>query len=49
MFPIANYHEHQQEVSSVDWNLMSKDNFLTASWDNTIKLWNPMMGQVTLL
>jgi peroxin-7 len=37
-FPIANYHEHEQEVSSVDWNIVSKDLFVTASWDKTIKV-----------
>jgi WD40 repeat protein len=37
-FPIANYHEHEQEVSSVDWNIVSKDLFVTASWDHTIKV-----------
>jgi peroxin-7 len=37
-FPIRNYHEHQQEVASVDWNLVTKNVFVTASWDNTIKV-----------
>ena len=37
-FPIRNWHEHSQEVSSVDWNLASKDTFISSSWDNTIKV-----------
>jgi peroxin-7 len=41
-FPIAMWKEHSTEVSSVDWNLQTKDCFLSASWDNTIKLWTPM-------
>ena len=44
-FPIAMWKEHQTEVSSVDWNLQTKDCFLSASWDNTIKLWTPMSQQ----
>ena len=40
-FPIANWHEHAQEASSVDWNLASKDTFVSASWDKTAKLWSP--------
>ena len=41
-YPIAMWKEHTTEVSSVDWNLQTKDCFLSASWDNTIKLWTPM-------
>uniref|UniRef100_A0A7S3LPS0 Peroxin-7 n=1 Tax=Aplanochytrium stocchinoi TaxID=215587 RepID=A0A7S3LPS0_9STRA len=40
-FPIQSYHEHMQEVSSVDWNVVSKRSFLTASHDGTVKLWDP--------
>jgi peroxin-7 len=40
-FPIQNYHEHKQEVSGVNWSLMSKDMFASASWDNTVKVWKP--------
>ncbi|RLN98865.1 hypothetical protein BBJ28_00008025 [Nothophytophthora sp. Chile5] len=40
-FPIQNYHEHKQEVSGVNWNLVAKDSFASASWDGTIKIWKP--------
>ncbi|KAG2784652.1 hypothetical protein JG687_00002931 [Phytophthora cactorum] len=40
-FPIQNYHEHKQEVSGVNWNLVSKDSFASASWDGTVKIWKP--------
>ncbi len=29
------------QAYSVDWNLVSKDTFISGSWDNTIKLWTP--------
>ena len=29
------------EVSGVDWNLVSKDQFASSSWDGTVKLWRP--------
>lgn len=41
-FPIMNFHEHQQEAVSVDWNLVCKDQFVLASWDSTVKLWDFM-------
>ncbi|XMA07960.1 hypothetical protein WAI453_000751 [Rhynchosporium graminicola] len=36
--PLVNYAEHKREVYSVSWNLVSKDNFVSSSWDGTIKL-----------
>lgn len=33
-----NYKEHSREVYSVNFNLVSKDNFVSSSWDGTIKL-----------
>lgn len=44
-FPIQNYHEHKQEVSGVNWNLVAKDSFVSASWDGTIKVWRPEIPQ----
>jgi len=44
-FPVAQWHEHQTEVSGVHWNLVRKDMFVTASWDHTIKLFSPMSPQ----
>ncbi|KAH9259347.1 hypothetical protein BASA81_002390 [Batrachochytrium salamandrivorans] len=43
-FPIANWKEHGQETASVDWNLVSKSTFVSASWDKTCKLWDPVLG-----
>ncbi|CAD6445781.1 11eb2ef0-9ac7-4347-a35b-7c86b476df99 [Sclerotinia trifoliorum] len=40
-FPVGNFHEHSREVFAVHWNLVSKDTFVSSSWDGTIKLWNP--------
>ena len=37
-FPLMSWEEHQAEVYSCDWNLISKDMFATGSWDDTIKL-----------
>jgi peroxin-7 len=39
--PIREWREHQREVYGVDWNLVTKNSFLSASWDDTIKLWVP--------
>lgn len=36
--PLVNYNEHKREVYAVSWNLVSKDNFVSSSWDGTIKL-----------
>lgn len=40
-FPIASWSEHAREVFSVHWNLITKETFLSSSWDGTIKVWNP--------
>lgn len=40
--PLAAWQEHTQEIYGVDWNLASKETFLTSSWDKTIKLWSPL-------
>ncbi|KAI9024349.1 WD40-repeat-containing domain protein [Phycomyces nitens] len=40
-FPIQNWQEHQREVFSVEWNLITKDVFSSGSWDHTVKIWNP--------
>ncbi|RKP25064.1 WD40-repeat-containing domain protein, partial [Syncephalis pseudoplumigaleata] len=34
-FPIQHWTEHTKEVYSVNWNLIRKDTFLSASWDLT--------------
>jgi WD40 repeat protein len=36
--PIQNFHEHSREVYATSWNLVTKDTFVTSSWDGTIKL-----------
>lgn len=33
-----------KEVSCVEWNLLSKDVFASASWDGTIRIWSPVTG-----
>lgn len=40
-FPVASWKEHSQEVSGVEWNLVRKDIFASASWDGTVRLWSP--------
>lgn len=38
-FPIMQWKEHQREVFSANWNLVDKSNFVTSSWDGSIKIW----------
>lgn len=40
-FPVMNFHEHKRETFSVNWSPITKDTFVSASWDGTIKLWSP--------
>ena len=40
-FPVAQWQEHREEVSSVDWNLVEKMTFLSSSWDGSIKVRDP--------
>ncbi|GAM89504.1 hypothetical protein ANO11243_075430 [Dothideomycetidae sp. 11243] len=40
-FPIAHWNEHAREVFSVHWNLVSKDRFLSSSWDGSVRIWSP--------
>ncbi|KAG8629209.1 hypothetical protein KVT40_003074 [Elsinoe batatas] len=40
-FPVAQWNEHGREVFSVHWNLVSKDRFLSSSWDGSVKIWSP--------
>ncbi|KAK6150009.1 hypothetical protein DH2020_017534 [Rehmannia glutinosa] len=37
--PIRSLHEHARECHGVDFNSVRKDSFLSASWDDTVKLW----------
>ena len=32
------WHEHSAEIMSIDWNNLVKDQFVTASWDHTLKV-----------
>lgn len=38
MNPLRSYNEHKAEVYSVDWNPVSKELFVSGSWDNTVKV-----------
>ncbi|ETV96031.1 hypothetical protein H310_10681 [Aphanomyces invadans] len=40
-FPIQSFAEHTQEVSGVNWNLVDRQTFVSASWDHSIKVWHP--------
>ncbi|KJZ79895.1 hypothetical protein HIM_00609 [Hirsutella minnesotensis 3608] len=40
-FPVMNFHEHKRETFSVCWNPVTKDTFLSSSWDGTVKIWSP--------
>jgi peroxin-7 len=31
----------QAEANSVDFNLVAKDSFASASWDGTLRVWSP--------
>ncbi|KAL8399896.1 hypothetical protein RB594_000346 [Gaeumannomyces avenae] len=37
-FPVMNFHEHKRETFSVCWNPVTKDTFLSSSWDGTVKI-----------
>jgi peroxin-7 len=47
-FPIASWSEHGREVFSVDWNLITKETFVSSSWDGTVKVWDPNHPQSLL-
>ncbi|OAA81517.1 peroxisomal targeting signal 2 receptor [Akanthomyces lecanii RCEF 1005] len=40
-FPVMNFHEHKRETFSVCWNPVTKDTFVSSSWDGTVKIWSP--------
>jgi len=42
--PIMSLEEHTAEVYGVDWNLNSKHLVSSASWDQTVKVWDAMQG-----
>jgi len=37
--PLRSLEEHRHEVYCVTWNCVRRDVFLSASWDDTVKLW----------
>ncbi|XP_030465503.2 peroxisome biogenesis protein 7 [Syzygium oleosum] len=37
--PLRSLREHTREVQSVDYNPTRRDSFLSAAWDDTVKLW----------
>ncbi|RDA84695.1 hypothetical protein CP532_2761 [Ophiocordyceps camponoti-leonardi (nom. inval.)] len=40
-FPVMNLHEHKREAFSVCWKPVTKENFMSSSWDGTVKIWSP--------
>lgn len=36
--PVASWQEHTREVFSVNWNLVDKATFCSASWDGSVKI-----------
>ncbi|KAK4087507.1 hypothetical protein Purlil1_8097 [Purpureocillium lilacinum] len=44
-FPVMNFHEHKRETFSVCWSPITKDSFLSSSWDGTVKIWSPTRTQ----
>ncbi|PCG99337.1 Peroxisomal targeting signal 2 receptor-like WD repeat-containing protein [Penicillium occitanis (nom. inval.)] len=47
-FPVQAWKEHNREVFSVHWNLVTKENFCSSSWDGTVKVWSPQRPQSLL-
>lgn len=44
--PVKVFKEHSAEVYGVDWSCSRQiDQFLSASWDHSIKLWDPKQSQ----
>jgi len=41
--PWRAFTEHSKEVHGLTWNLVARETFASASWDGTIKLWNPLV------
>ncbi|OXH41647.1 peroxin-7 [Cryptococcus neoformans] len=39
--PIQAWQEHTAEVTSIEWNNIEKALFVTGSWDQSVKVWNP--------
>lgn len=37
-FPVMNFHEHKRETFSVCWSPVTKDSFVSSSWDGTVKI-----------
>lgn len=40
-FPVMNFHEHKRETFSVCWSPVTKDTFVSSSWDGTVKIVSP--------
>ncbi|CCF56866.1 hypothetical protein KAFR_0B05700 [Kazachstania africana CBS 2517] len=41
-YPIEIFNEHEREVFSCSWNLITKNTFTSSSWDGTVKIWSPL-------
>lgn len=40
--PVAHWLEHKREVMSVDWSSLRKEQFVSSSWDGSLKLVSPV-------
>lgn len=49
VLPLLHNMEHQAEVSCVSWGLVSKNEFLTSSWDGTVKVFNAQQPQAAMV
>lgn len=48
-YPMAIWKEHDREVLSCNWNLLSKNTFVSSSWDGTAKVWSPNRTKGSLI
>jgi peroxin-7 len=37
-FPVMIFHEHNREAFAAAWNPVTKDTFISSSWDGTVKI-----------
>ena len=37
---MASFHEHKRECFAAAWAPLTRDTFLSSSWDGTVKIWD---------